>query len=220
MTRYRYLTFDCYGTLIDWKAGINSALVSALGRTRLEGSGLMSAYLEAEKQEESVYKRYREVLRRTVLSLADALGAEVPESAASSFAGSVPSWPPFPDTAKFLRDMGASGYRRYILSNVDNDMLEETIRRNGLEVDGVVTAEEVGSYKPNAGHWLEFLRKTGATKDQVLHVAQSVYHDIVPAQNLGIASAWINRYRESLPPACAPSIVSGDLDGLREVIGG
>ncbi len=219
MTKYRYLTFDCYGTLIDWKTGIDSALRSALGRTALEGRELMRAYVEAENREESVYKRYRDVLRRTTLSLSDTLGVVVTESAAESFAGSVPTWPAFPDTAKFLRDMGASGYRRYILSNVDNDLLDETIRRNGLEVDGVVTAEEVGSYKPNAGHWLEFLRRTGATKDEILHVAQSIFHDIIPVQNLGIASAWINRYRENLPPDLSPTIISDDLDGLREVIG-
>ncbi|MDE1852120.1 MAG: HAD hydrolase-like protein [Thaumarchaeota archaeon] len=136
------------------------------------------------------------------------------DEAARRFAGSVPRWPPFGDTSKFLQEMGSRGYKRYILSNVDNDLLEETIGNNGLEVDGFVTAEEVGSYKPRTDHWLEFLRRTGARKDEVLHVAQSVFHDIMPTQQLGIDSVWVNRYQEPLPADASPLIISDGLDSL------
>jgi 2-haloacid dehalogenase len=216
--KYRYLTFDCYGTLIDWRAGIEQALRSVLGDIRVGGQELLATYLELERAEESTYKRYREVLRRTAISLTGALGVKVTGEAATRFAASVPTWPAFSDTSEFLREMGSRGFRRYILSNVDNDLLEETIRRNRLQVDGFVTAEEVGSYKPHPGHWLKFIQKTGARKEKVLHVAQSIYHDIIPAQRIGISSAWVNRYGEPMPASAHPLFVSDSLAHLAEVL--
>lgn len=216
--RYRYLTFDCYGTLIDWKTGIERELRTSLGEVLLGGQDLLKAYVSAEAEEESTYKKYREVLRRTALTLSGKLGKKVSDKAASSFAGSVPRWPAFPDTEKFLHEMGAMGYKRYILSNVDNDLLEMTIKRNSLEVDGFVTAEEVGSYKPNPAHWLRFLKKVGAEKGEVLHVAQSVFHDIVPTQAMGVDSAWVNRYNEPMPEGARPTFVSDTLAHLGEVL--
>ena len=211
---YRYLTFDCYGTLIDWRTGIERELGAVLGHIRLGGQDLLNAYGAAERREESSYKKYREVLRRSVASMSKELGVDVRDGAARRFAASVPRWPPFPDSVRFLREMGSRGYKRYILSNVDNDLLEGTIRNNRLEIDGFVTAEEVGSYKPGTAHWIEFLHRTGAAKGQVLHVAQSVYHDIMPTQGLGIASAWVNRYAERLPSDASPLIISDSLEAL------
>jgi 2-haloalkanoic acid dehalogenase type II len=215
---YRYLTFDCYGTLIDWRTGIQRALRSALGDFRLGGQELLAAYVRLEREEESTYKRYRDVLRETVKSLSGVLGVQVTDEAVKTFATSVPSWPAFHDTAEFLRDMGSRGFRRYILSNVDNDLLEETIRRNGLQVDGFVTAEDVGSYKPCPAHWLKFLQTVGARKGSVLHVAQSIYHDIIPTQKMGISSAWVNRYAEPMPPEAHPLFVSDSLAHLAKVL--
>jgi 2-haloalkanoic acid dehalogenase type II len=215
--RYRYLTFDCYGTLIDWKTGIENELSAALGPVKVSGKELLDAYISAEREQEATYKKYREVLRESAKALSGKIG-EVTEKAASDFAGSVPRWPAFPDTAEFLRDMGRRGYQRFILSNVDNDLLAGTIGNNGLEVDGFVTAEEVGSYKPNPAHWRRFMEKTGASKDDVLHVAQSVFHDIVPTQALGIASAWVNRYREPMPSGAQPIFVSDTLAHLGELL--
>jgi 2-haloalkanoic acid dehalogenase type II len=214
--KYRYLTFDCYGTLIDWRAGIESSLLAAVGEVRIRGKALLDAYVTAEKEEESTYKKYREVLRRTAISMSGSLGAEVTEESARRFAASVPTWPVFADTSEFLHEMGERGYMRYILSNVDTDLLDETIRNHRLEVDGFVTAEEVGSYKPNAGHWLRFMKKTGAGKEEVLHVAQSIYHDIIPTGGMGIASAWVNRYNEPMPEGIQPLFVSDSLAHLAE----
>jgi 2-haloalkanoic acid dehalogenase type II len=216
--RYRYLTFDCYGTLIDWRSGIEGALREALGDIRLAGQELLEAYVTAEKKQESTYRKYREVLAGTVMSMSGRLGVEVTKEGASNFAASVPHWPAFPDTAEFLRKAGAEGYARYILSNVDNDLLEETISNNRLEVDGFVTAEEVGSYKPAAGHWLKFMKETSAKKEELLHSAQSIYHDIIPTQQMGIASAWVNRYAERLPPGVSPTYMSDSLSGLEEIL--
>ena len=215
---YKYLTFDCYGTLIDWRTGIERELTAAIGRIDLGGQELLDAYGAAERKEEATYKKYREVLRRSVLSMSNPLGAEVSDEAARKFAGSVPRWPAFPDTAAFLHEMGSRGYKRYILSNVDDDLLADTIKNHRLEIDGYVTAEQVGSYKPREGHWSEFLRRTGSTKSDVLHVAQSIYHDIIPTQRLGIASAWVNRYREPLPQGASPSYISDSLEALALVL--
>jgi len=211
LTSFRYLTLDCYGTLIDWQAGIEASLASSFGRTKLTKTALLEAYVAEEKKEEMTYQRYREVLRKSALRLSSALGVEVDDSAASKFADTVPRWPAFPDTVKFLRDAGSSGYQRYILSNVDTEMLEGTIRNNGLEVDGYITAEEVGSYKPRRAPWVRFFEKTKAGKDEVLHVAQSVFHDIMPAQEMGIAAAWVNRYGQPMPRNVHPEFVSDDL---------
>ena len=218
MMGFRYLTFDCYGTLIDWRTGIEQALTAAVGSISLGGQGLLNAYAAAEKKEEAAYKKYREVLRKSVLAMSGDVGAEVSDDAARRFAGSVPGWPAFPDTAGFLKEMGSRGYKRYILSNVDDDLLEGTIRNSHLEVDGYVTAEQVGSYKPSEAHWVEFLRRTGASRDEVLHVAQSIYHDIIPTQAMGIASAWVNRYREPIPPGASPAMITDSLASLAEMI--
>ena len=218
--KFRYLTFDCYGTLIDWRAGIESSLEKAFGRTGLKGKELMEAYVSAEKAEEASYMKYREILVRSARRAGRAIGHPLEESAARKFAASVPSWPVFADTVKFLKEAGKKGYGRYILSNVDVDLLEGTIKKNGLEVDGYVTAEEVKSYKPKWRHWERFMEKTGAEKDEVLHVAQSLYHDIVPTQEMGIASAWINRYRGSLPAGLQPLAISDTLANFGKVLDG
>jgi len=214
MREFDYLTFDCYGTLIDWKSGIAQSISKAAGRLSMPPEKLMEAYVAVERKQEGDYKKYGEVLGNTFNALMAEMKLRVPKGASAQFVGSVPDWPAFPDTADSLRMLGKMGYRRYILSNIDNDLLSATIRRNGLEVDGTVTAEEVGSYKPSFGHWERFLRKTGAGVERVLHVAQSVYHDLVPAKKLGIESAWVNRYRDRLPSYVAPLFLA---DSLRDL---
>jgi 2-haloacid dehalogenase len=216
--KYRYLTFDCYGTLIDWRTGIENELRKALGNVRIGGQELLDAYVSAEKEQESSYKKYREVLTLTAASLSGRLGVKVTPEAAREFAGSVPRWPAFQDTRSFLHEMGVRGYKRYILSNIDNDLLEGTIHASELEVDGFVTAEDVGSYKPNPKHWLRFMEKTGAGKSEILHCAQSLFHDIAPTQTMGIASAWVNRYGEKLDRSLEPSVICDSLVSLASVL--
>lgn len=174
--------------------------------------------MSAEKEEEGTYRKYREVLSRTAMRLSRSIGFEASERAAEAFAGSVPSWPAFPDTKRALRELGRKGYAKYILSNVDTDLLEGTIRKNGLEVDGFVTAEEVGSYKPNRGHWVRFMEKTGARKEDVLHVAQSVYYDVLPTQEMQIECAWVNRYGEPLQVSARPAYIVDSLESLVELL--
>ena len=220
MPQFRYLTFDCYGTLIDWRSGLENAFESSFGRLPLSGEKLYQAYVTEEASEEASYKPYRSILADTSLRVAKRLGVVGTEENGKSFADSVPSWPPFADTVESLRKLGELGCRRYILSNVDEDLLKETISRNGLEVDGYVTAQEIHSYKPAPLHWERFMSKTGAKKTDDLHVAQSVFHDIRPAQQLGFATAWVNRYDEPLPSDITPDYISPGLSGLVQVLSG
>ena len=212
------ITFDCYGTLIDWKSGIETALREAIGPSAPTGPDLMAAYLKAEKEEESVYAKYRGVLARAAARTASSLGVSLSDAQAGRFADSVPGWPAFPDSARVLRVLGARGYSRFILSNVDNDILESTISTHKLEVDGAVTAEQTRSYKPSPGHWVEFAARTGAGYGEMLHVAQSVYHDIIPAQLLGIRCVWVNRYGDALPDGARPHYVVGSLEDLLGIL--
>jgi 2-haloalkanoic acid dehalogenase type II len=214
----RYLTFDCYGTLVDWKTGIEKSLRKAMGEIPLGGKALLDAYVAAEKEEERSYKKYRQVLSSAALRMAESFGLSATPAAAAEFADSVPAWPVFPDTRDALHEFGRRGYLRYILSNVDTDLLLRTIEGNGLEIDGFVTAEEVGSYKPRPGHWTRLLEKTGAKKGEILHVAQSVYHDIIPAESMGIASAWVNRYGEPLPAEAEPAYITDSLASLNAIL--
>jgi 2-haloalkanoic acid dehalogenase type II len=219
LSDFRYLTFDCYGTLIDWRKGIEAALNRTLGKMPMRGRELQDAYEAAEKRHESEYKSYREVLASTAGDLAAEFGMKAEPQALAKFAESVPDWPAFPDTAEALRAMGRKGYKRYILSNVDTDLLKGTIARGGLSVDGFVTAEECRSYKPAFGHWTRFMERTGARKEEILHVAQSVYHDIVPTGKLGISSAWVNRYAQPLPDGSGPLYICDSLASLVPLLG-
>jgi 2-haloacid dehalogenase len=214
LSRFRYLTFDCYGTLIDWRTGIEAALNSALGKLPIKGHALLDAYEAAEKRQEDEYKGYRDVLASTAGDLAARFGMKADPRALARFAASVPEWPAFPDTAEALRALGKKGYKRYILSNVDTDLLNGTIARSKLSVDGFVTAEECKSYKPAFGHWIKFMDVTGAKKEEILHVAQSVFHDIAPTGKLGIASAWVNRYAQPLPAGAGPIYICDSLASL------
>ena len=215
MLKFTHLTFDCYGTLIDWRSGIEANLGGLLKRNGLpEDARVFPVYFKFEAEEEGEYKSYRDVLRDTAMKVANNLGVPIPRDAAARFAASVPTWSPFPDTVETMKELGRRGYKRVILSNIDRDILKATIAQAGLEVDGFITAEDVGSYKPSVGHWKKFFDAYGASKADTLHVAQSIYHDIIPCSKLGIESAWINRYSEPKPANVNPSYTFPDLKTL------
>jgi 2-haloacid dehalogenase len=218
--KYDYLTFDCYATLIDWKAGIAESLGRGLRNLGLSNSKILSEYTACEHIEEtsSSYKTYKEVLRDSAIAMSKKIGGSLTNSEAEDFARSLPRWPCFPDSSKVLKSLGESGFKRYILSNVDEDLLQETIDRNGFEIDGHVTSEETHSYKPAPAHWLRFFEKTRAKKGRVLHVAQSFSYDIVPAQSLGIECVWVNRYGESLPASHNAEFEVDSLDALLKLL--
>lgn len=217
--KFTHLTFDCYGTLIDWRKGIETHLGDLLRRNGLpSGVTVHSLYVKLEAEEEGQYKSYREVLRDTAIKVAEHVKVSIGEKEARGFAASVPSWPPFSDTVENLRELGKRGYKRIILSNIDRDLLKGTILQNSLDVDGYITAEDVGSYKPSPGHWNRFFEMYKTSKETTLHVAQSIYHDIIPCSELAISAAWINRYSEAAPSGVNPTYVFDDLRGLMELL--
>jgi 2-haloalkanoic acid dehalogenase type II len=213
--RFTHLTFDCYGTLIDWKKGIEVNLGELLRKNGLpSGVSVFPLYLKFEAEEEEQYKSYREIVRDTAIKVAEYLRVSITAKEANVFATSVPCWPPFSDTVESLKELGKKGRKRVILSNVDRDLLKETILQNSLDVDGYITAQDVGSYKPSFGHWNRFFEMYKASRETTLHVAQSMYHDIIPCSKLAISTAWINRYSEANLEGINPTYILGDLRSL------
>jgi 2-haloalkanoic acid dehalogenase type II len=217
--RFTHLTFDCYGTLIDWKSGIDLHLGGLLRRNGLRpGVNVHPTYVKLEAEHEGNYKPYSMVLHDTAISVAKSFNLSISDSEANEFAATIQYWKPFEDTVSSLRELGERGYKRVILSNVERNLLERTIAQNNLEVDGYVTAEDVGSYKPALGHWNRFFDQYKVGKERTLHVAQSIYHDIVPTTKIGLANAWINRYREEKPTEVNPTWILPDLTGLLRIL--
>ncbi len=204
--RWDVVTFDCYGTLIDWEEGIGSALERAAraAGVSIDRQRALELYAAIEPQIQSgPFKPYRQVLDEAAARVAEALGFE---PGGPFLADSLAAWRPFADTAPALERLSAAGLRLGILSNVDDDLLAATRRRLPVAFELVVTAQQVGSYKPAPGHFQEARRRlTAAAGDgRWLHVAQSLFHDVVPAQRLGVPAAWINRKAEQAPPEVEP----------------
>ncbi len=206
----RWATFDCYGTLIDWNAGIRGQLERVFGAER--GAELLARYheLEPQVQRETPGAAYRtvmaEVLRR--------LGAPAAEQ--DALGRTLPAWPVFPDAPPALAEARRRGWRLAMLSNTDPEFIQASISALGVEFDEAVVASEIGSYKPAHGHWHEFVRRTGADPAGHVHVAQSHFHDIRPATELGLRSVWINRLGETADPA--PTRELPDLARLADIL--
>ncbi|MFO7166464.1 MAG: HAD family hydrolase [Chloroflexota bacterium] len=218
---YDVITFDCYGTLIDWESGIRRAFgnLAEQAGVKLDTDAALEAYqtIEPEVQAES-FRRYREVLAETARRVAAQLGWPMDDDTAARFAATLPDWPPFPDTNPALERIAAAGYRLGILSNVDDDLLEGTLQHLTVTFPVIVTAEQVGSYKPAHGHFLAARERIGGLR--WLHAAQSHFHDITPAGQLGLPAVWVNRKREALPPGGpAPLAEVADLAGLADWLG-
>jgi len=205
MRPYDVLTFDCYGTLIDWERGIGDALEAAarVDGVTLDRATALQAYHEIEPVVQAErYRPYREVLTLTAQRIAERLGWRRAPARAAFLAESVPAWPPFADTNAALQRLAGAGYRLAILSNVDDDLLAGTRKHLGVDFEFVVTAQQVGSYKPAPAHFIAArARIAGAPW---LHVAQSWFHDVQPARALGIPTAWINRKRERRADGAPP----------------
>jgi 2-haloacid dehalogenase len=193
--RFTHLTFDCYGTLIDWEMGILDAFRPVLARHGLpmDEAVLLSLYAEHEARVESgPYRPYREVLREVATGIASDLGYMPSEEDLQALPDSVRDWPAFPDTVEALRRL-KQRFKLVILSNIDDAMFGESQKRLQIPFDDVITAQQVGSYKPDRRNFQVALERLGADVSQVLHVAQSPYHDHVPAKELGFTTVWINR---------------------------
>ena len=216
MRRYDVVTFDCYGTLIDWETGIAEAFRTAArgDGIDLDRSAVLAAYAEVEPAvEASGYRRYRDVLMETAVEVARRCGWGLTPEGARFLPESLLQWRPFPDTGPALEALQRAGYALGILSNVDDDLLAGTLEHFPVRFDLLVTAQQVGSYKPAHGHFLEARRRLAGRR--WLHVAQSYFHDVEPAAALGIPVVWVNRNGEQPGGAARPN---GEVGGLAEVV--
>jgi 2-haloacid dehalogenase len=194
--KYWALTFDCYGTLIDWEAGIASALRPVMRAHGIEVSDaeLMKLYAEIERAGKSgEYRRYREVLRATVRGICTRLEFVPTMSEVECLAESLGNWQPFPDTVDALQRF-KNRYRLCIISNVDDDLFAGTARTLDVDFDYIVTAEQAGSYKPSHNNFALAIERMGIHKERVLHVAESVKLDIEAAKSFGMDAVWVNRH--------------------------
>jgi 2-haloacid dehalogenase len=194
-TRFEILTFDCYGTLINWEAGILLALhrlLSAHGK-KIDDATILKLYGDFEQRsEEGAFRAYREVLESVVRQFATEFRFTPSAEEVRSLPDSLPTWRPWPDTVHALRQL-KTRFRLAILSNVDDDLFAGTRPQLGVDCDEVITAQQARAYKPSPKLFELALSRINAPAHRVLHVAQSVYHDIVPAQALGLATVWVNR---------------------------
>jgi 2-haloalkanoic acid dehalogenase type II len=203
----RWATFDCYGTLIDWNGGIRAELARVFGEERADEQLGRYHKLEPELEADGT-RSYREVLTEAMRRL----GA--PEDEEDALAGSLPQWRPFPEVPEALAEASAQGWKLAILSNTDRDYIEASMERLGAPFEVAIVASEIGSYKPGLGHWRVFQERTGRVPD--VHVAASLFHDIGPANELGLPSVWINRLGER--PGPKPTKEQPDLTNLASAL--
>jgi 2-haloacid dehalogenase len=205
----RWATFDCYGTLIDWNGGIRRELARVFGEDRADE--LLARYheLEPELQADGTLS-YREVLTEAMRHL----GA--PDTDHDALANSLPNWEPFPEVPAALQEARSRGWKLAILSNTDRDFIDASMARLAVPFELAIVASEIGSYKPAHRHWERFFDQTQALREGHVHVAASLFHDIAPANELGLRSIWINRLGE--PPEPRPTRELRDLDRLPETL--
>ena len=224
---YAVLTFDCYGTLIDWETGIWNALHPILQahNNDLAPDRALELFgaLESET-ERGDYQSYRSVLATVLAGFGQRLGFEPSQAERDAFAISVNDWPAFPDSARALKALKTK-YKLAIVSNVDDDLFAHSAKRLEVAFDAVITAQQVQSYKPAPAHFHAAFERIGLPRDKFLHVAQSLYHDIVTAKSLGLSTVWVNRRHHqggsgATPPAQAtPDLEVADLESLVRLIG-
>ena len=221
------LTFDCYGTLIDWEKGILSSLKPVLTSHGIEISDneVLEIYSDLEaKAEVGEYQTYKSVLRSVLNGFGKKFSFKPSEEELAVFATCVKYWPPFEDSTEALNALQTK-YKLCILSNIDDDLFAYSAQHLKVNFDTVFTAQLIGSYKPSLQNFEFAMQHLGLPKERILHVAQSLFHDIVPAKKLGLATVWINRRREeegfgATPPAEAkPDFEVPDLKSLVDLIG-
>jgi len=209
----RWASYDCYGTLVDWRGGIGAELGRLFGEERRDA--LLERYyvLEPEVQRDGSL-RYREVLARTLALVAGEIGELVPDGEEDALSRSLPRWPVFPEVPAALEEARARGWRLAILSNTDPELIDQSLAAIGVPVDLVVAASAIGSYKPALGHWRAFVEQIGSPTD--VHVGASLFHDVEPAIELGLPSIWVNRLGE--PATVQPTRELRDLSPLADTL--
>jgi 2-haloacid dehalogenase len=195
LSKFAVLSFDCYGTMIDWEAGIFSALRPILSahNKRINDVTLLKMYSELELEaEQKKYVSYREVLQSVVRGFGEKLGFDPSEAEMRSLPESLAAWQPFPDTVAALREL-KTRYQLAVISNIDDDLFAGTAPKLGVKFNQVITAQQALCYKPCKRIFQIAQDKLGVAPGKWLHVGQSIYHDVIPAQAVGIAAVWVNR---------------------------
>jgi 2-haloacid dehalogenase len=221
--RFKALTFDCYGTLIDWETGMLGALrpLAAAHAKEISDAQMLALYGELESEiEEEKYRKYRDVLREVVRRMGARLGFDATEAEMASLPDSLGKWPPFPDTVAALRRL-QSRYQLAIISNTDDALFARTAKLLEVPFDHVITAEQVGAYKPSPRNFQAALERLDLPKDKVLHVGQSRHHDIAPARALGWKCVLVTRRGRGavVANAAQPDLEVPDLKSLADAAG-
>jgi 2-haloacid dehalogenase len=213
-SRFEWLSFDCYGTLIDWETGLLGylrSLFQAKGCT-IGDTQILALYSECEPREQAGhYRTYRDVLASVVRDFAQELRFELSDGEAAGLADSIRGWQPFADTVAGLQRL-QSRYKLAVLSNIDDDLFAYTAPKLEVRFDAVVTAHQVHSYKPSLNNFEAMLRRHAIPRDRLLHVAESLYHDVAPAHQLGISTVWVNRRQGKEAAASKLADVKPDLE--------
>ena len=224
--RFEAVSFDCYGTLIDWETGIVDAVKPVLTANGLtpNDAEVLKLYSEAEPAaQHGEYAEYREVLRRVMRGIAASVGFAPAQSDLDCLATSLGAWPAFPDTVDALNAL-KTRYGLAIVSNIDDDLFEMTAQRLGIDFDEVVTAQQAQSYKPSHRNFELLIERLGIDRSRLLHVAESMFHDVVPANEFGLNVVWVNRHGNSgggatRPADGKPDLVVPDLATLASLMG-
>jgi 2-haloacid dehalogenase len=222
LKKYEALTFDCYGTLINWEEGILTSIKPVLQghNINLAEEKILEIFAEFESElEQGEYITYREVLKGVVQKFGDRFNFQPTSDELNSLADSIQYWQPFPDTVAALKSL-KQRFKLVIISNVDNDLFAFSAKHLQVEFDEVITAEQVKSYKPSLNNFRQAIERIGIPQEKILHVAASIYHDVVPAKSLGISTVWVNRRAgkqgsgASLPATAQPDLEVPDLQTL------
>ncbi|HKU23204.1 MAG TPA: haloacid dehalogenase type II [Terriglobales bacterium] len=220
-SRFRALTFDCYGTLIDWETGLLGALRPILRAhgSKLRDEQILALYAELEPAAQNPYRRYRDVLEGVVRGFGKRLAFQASEAEARSLPDSLKNWPPFPDTVAALQKL-KTRYQLAIISNTDDDLFVGTAPHLQVKFDQVITAQQARAYKPSLAPFRLALERLGLPREQVLHVGQSVYHDVVPAKSLGLATVLVRRRGFGATRAATekPDLEVADMESLAVTI--
>jgi len=226
-SQFRCLTFDCYGTLIDWEQGILGALRPILqshGERRSDAE-VLRAYADLEARlEAGEYRSYRIILEDIVSGMGEHFGFKPSQEEIRSLPESLPDWEPFPDTRAALQALHTR-YQLAIISNTDDDFFAATAKKLGVKFDFVITAQQARSYKPSLNNFRMAIERIGLPAGKILHVGQSVFHDVVPAKSLGLATVWVTRRRvkegiaATLPASGQPDLEVPDLKTLADTAG-
>lgn len=221
------LSFDCYGTLVDWETGLLSAFQPILMNHRVstDERALLELFGKAEAEIESgPYRTYRDVLKDVLIKLGEEWGFEPSHDEIERFSRSVKNWPAFPDSSSALNALAVK-YKLIILSNIDDDLFQYSERALKIKFDQIFTSQQVGSYKPSIRNFEYLIQNAKVPPNKILHVAQSLFHDIVPAKKIGLSTVWIDRRQEkegfgATPPAESdPDLTVPDLRSLAILAG-